>query len=263
MLPDVARGTVVTRFLSGARCAASGIGFTLRHGALLRWSLVPMVVQLAIFVALVVAGWQFLGDLPAPEAGHWYSFLGTLLKVVVAVLMVIAGALLAIFLGGIVCDPFYDILSERTESILLGRDVGEPFSVSAAVAGIVRELLATVARLAVYGGGQLALLLLGLTGVGSVVAVPLSLAWTWLFVAVGALSRSQARHQIAGGKRFSAAFGNTAVALGFGAAGWLLAYLPFTAAFLVVGGTRLYLSLAAHDRVASALADADKRRLVG
>jgi uncharacterized protein involved in cysteine biosynthesis len=169
--------------------------------------------------------------------------------------------LFTLLVGGVVCDPFYDLVSEATEEILIGRTVGEPFSVSKVIAGIVRELGATVLRLAVYLVVAAPLWLVSLTGVGGVVAAPLMLAWTWAFVALEGVSRSQARHALAAGTRFSAVTSQKALAIGFGALGWIMAYIPLTAPFLVVGGTRLFLALAAHDRLPSKLTPEEKARV--
>lgn len=263
-LADVGAGSFLSRFLNGARFAASGIALTLRTRRLLLWSLVPMFVQAIIFAALVVGGGRFLDDIIARvglEDGHWYSFIGSVLYVALVVLLVVASIIASIFIASVVCDPFYDVLSEATESVLLGREVGMPFSVPLVVKGIVTELGATLWRLAIFLSVAVPLWLIGLTGVGSIIAVPASLAWSWMFVALAFLSRSMARHCIPGKKRMSALFEQKACALGFGAVGWLLAYIPLTAPFLVVGATRMYLSLAAYERIESNLTATDKATL--
>lgn len=61
--------------------------------------------------------------------------------------------------------------------------------------------------------------------------------------------------------RFLIIFTRPAVALGFGAAGWLMSHLPLTYPFLVVGGTRLHLALAAWDRLDSDLTEPDEAAL--
>lgn len=265
-LSDVTTGSFLDRVLNGARFAASGVAFTLRHFRVLRWALVPMVIQVAIFAALVALGLSYVAEMAAalgPEPGHWYSFLGAVLEVALVVLLLVVGAVATLLLGSVVCDPFYDGLAEATESILLARDVGEPFTLAGVLRGVLRELGATILRLTLYLGVAIPLWILGLTGIGSIVAVPASLAWTWFFVAIEGLARSQARHKLPGGQRFSAVFQHKALALGFGAVGWLFAYIPLTAPFLIVGGTRLFLALAAHDRVPSTLSLPDKARLKG
>ncbi len=264
-LHDVGAGSFFSRFLNGARFAASGISLTLRNRRLVLWSLVPMVVQAVIFAALVVLGSRFLDDIIeriAPDDGHWYSFIGSVLYVALVVLLVVASVIASIFIASVVCDPFYDVLSEATESVMLGREVGLPFSVPLVVRGILLELGATLWRLSIFLAVALPLWLISLTGVGGIIAVPLSLAWSWMFVALAFLSRSMARHAIPGKKRMSALYEQKACALGFGAVGWLMAYIPLTAPFLVVGATRLYLALAAHDRIASNLTPQDKATLL-
>ena len=263
---DVGGGFFLGRFLSGAKFAASGIGFTFAHKRLLMWSLIPMAVQALIFAALVAGGAFFIGDVVdhvRPEPGHWYSFLGAVLWFAAVVLLVVASVVASLLIGSVVCDPFYDNLSEVTESILVGRDVSTKFTVGSVVEGILRELLALPVRLGLYVGVSLILWAIGLTGAGSIVAVPLSLMWTWLFVALAGWSRSLARHAVPGRRRLAGLFRMPSLALGFGAVGWVMSYVPLTYPFLVVGGTRLYLALAAHDRIDSSLSDDDKRALRG
>lgn len=264
LLPDAAAGTFLDRFSAGARFAASGIAFTLKRPRLLAWAFVPMVVHVALLVFLVWAGAEHVGALSerwGPAADSAFSFLRPVLTLLLLGGLLLVSLVVSLLVGGVVCDPFYDTLSEATESVLLGRDVGQPFSLSGAVQGTLRELSATVPRLAIYLAVAVPLWLLGLTGVGAVVAAPASLAWNWLFVTLSALERSMSRHALTGRARLSALFAQPAGALGFGAVGWGLAHLPFTLPFLVVGGTRLYLALAAWDRVPSNLTDSDKRAL--
>lgn len=265
-LPDVAAGPPLARFWSGVTFTASGIGFTLRNGRLLRWSLIPMAVHVTLFIVVVVAGVTRIDDVVArfgPDPGHWYSFVGAVLGLGLAVALVFVSALASLLVGGVVCDPFYDVLAEQTEALLLGRDVGQPLTAGSVLRGIVLELWASASRLVVYLLGAVPLWILGLTGAGSIVAAPASLAWAWLFVALTALSRGMARHALPGSARLAAVFSQKACALGVGCVGWMLAYVPFTAPLLVVGGTRFYLALAAWDRVPSSLTEEDKRALRG
>jgi hypothetical protein len=144
---DIAGGSVPARFLSGAGFAASGIVFALKQPRVLAWAVIPMMIQAAIFFFLLVMSFRQLDALVerlGPEEGHWYSFLATLLFVGLAVAAVLLSNLLAMLVGSVVCDPFYDLISESTEQALLGRTVGEPFSVVGMVSGIARELVITV-----------------------------------------------------------------------------------------------------------------------
>lgn len=263
-LPDAAAGPFLSRFSSGARFAASGIVLTVRSPRLLVWALVPMVVHVALcalFISLGAGSIDELANRWGPDPSSTFAFARILLVGLLwggLLLVSLMGSMLA---GAVVCDPFYDLLSETTESLLLGRSVGAPFSLAGALRSVVAELGSTAARFAVYLAVAVPLWLLGLTGVGSVISVPALLAWNWVFVALGALERSMARHGVVGSGRIRALFAQPACVLGFGAVAWMLATVPLTMPFLVVGGTRLYLALAAWGHVTSKLNVDDKRAL--
>jgi CysZ protein len=263
----------VQRFLGGAGAAVDGALFTLKAPRLRLLALVPMVLHVVLFVGLLVAAFAFVVDplrqlLPAPDPAATgnalatvgnlvLQFVGDVLAVVVAVVGAFVGA---VAVGGVIADPLYDVLSERTEELLLGHTIGTPVTVGSVVAGIVREGGATLVRLAIWGTGAVVLALLSATP-AVVVAAPLSLAWTALFTAWEYLSRSLTRHTVHIGGRLNAIFSDKATFLGFGGAAMVLSALPLSAPLLVVGATRLYLARAALGHVASRLTDADRARL--
>jgi len=265
---DAAEPAFVARFVAGARAALDGAAVVFAEPRLRLLAVVPMVVHVALFVALLSAGLMWgagpLGDRLAPadaaDTGSFSSLLETLARVAAVFLVVVGSFVGAVVAGSVVCDPLYDVLSERTEELLLGRAVGEPLSVGSVVAGILREASATAVRLCVWGAGFVVLTALSFTPL-VVVAAPLSFAWTALFSAWEYLSRSLSRHAVHIGGRFGAVFSHKATFLGFGAAATVLSTLPLTAPLLVVGGTRAYLALAARGRVASRLTDDDRARL--
>jgi hypothetical protein len=118
--------------------------------------------------------------------------------------------------------------------LLVGRDVATRSSWTTFISGIIMEFQSLPWQLGVYAMVAGPLWLLSFPGVGSVIAMPPTLAWTWMFVSLSGLSRSLSRHAV-----------------------------PLTYPFLVVGGTRLHLALAAHDRLDSNLSADDKRVLLG
>jgi uncharacterized protein involved in cysteine biosynthesis len=263
-LKDAGPGFSPLGFWAGARFALGGIRFTFQHKRLLALSIVPMLAQGAIFAGLLWASWSLLTTLGAalrPAPGHWYSFVGGLEWVMAGLFSVIIALLLTLLLTNAVCDPFYDLLSEVTESLLLGRPVSQPTTFNSVLGGMVTEVLALPWRVAIYALLTVPLWLVSLTGVAAVVTVPLTLAWTWMFFALSGLSRSLARHAVSRPRRLWVVFARPTVSLGFGAVGWLLSHIPLTTPFLVVGGTRLHLSLAAHDRLESNLGETDKLAL--
>lgn len=282
-MKNPAEGGVVGRVFFGLRSVFSGFGVVLSDARLFGLSLIPMAIHLLLLITLLWAGFTYaagpLIDLLGPSAKEaaaagtavaetsfmadvGSSIWAAAVNVLVGAFVVAIGLMLSLLLGSVVCDPFYDLISERTEALHLGRDVGDPFNVGVIVQGIIRELVATLIRLAVYAIVAVPLWLLSFTP-AAVVATPVAMVWTWLFVAYEFLSRSLARHAVDPSKRMRPFFSHKALFLGFGALGWLLSFVPFTAPLLVAGGTRLYLGLAAWDQVPSRLSDADKALLRG
>ena len=175
--------------------------------------------------------------------------------------LVLGGALVgAVLAGSVLCDPFYDLLSERTEQLLLGRSVEGPMTIRSVLVGAIREAAASLVRFTTWATGALLLALLSLTP-AVVVTGPLSFAWTWLFAAWEYFSRSFARHGLGAGGGLRVVSANKAHLLGFGAVAAGLSLLPFTAPFLVVGATRAYLSLAARGEAPSRLSGEEQGRL--
>lgn len=269
--PDPTAGGALRRLARGVVAALSGIGLVLSDARLLVLSLIPMAIHVLLFGAILGVGVTYAVDPvvawlgpsgPAGEgffasAGHavWAVAVNILVWVLVIGLSVVS----ALVVGSIVCDPFYDALSERTEELHVGHPVGEPFSV-AVVAGIGRELTATILRLTIYIAVAIPLWLLSLTP-AAVVATPLGLLWTWLFFAYEFLARPMARHAPVAGDRMKALFGHKALFVGFGVVAWALSFIPLTAPLLVVAATRLYLTLAADDAAPSGMSPQDREIL--
>jgi uncharacterized protein involved in cysteine biosynthesis len=264
---------VVARFGRGLKLALGGFGLVFSDATLLGLSIIPMVVHAALLAALLVAGAAWVVDPMtawlAPETTSTTTDVAMAVgrtvwavAVVVLVWVLVVGLSLvgALVAGSIICDPFYDALSERTEALHLGRDVGVPFSVAGALQGIVRELTATMLRLVVYATVAIPLWGLAFTPLG-VVATPLGLVWTWLFFAYEFLARPMMRHVDGATGRFRVLFAHKALFTGFGAVAWLTSFVPLTAPLLIVAATRLYLTLAADGAAPTTLPADDVARL--
>jgi uncharacterized protein involved in cysteine biosynthesis len=257
-------------FMAGFRAAFAGLFVVSGDSRLFLLSLLPMLVQLGLLVGALAAvvvfavpageAWvlSWLGLLSSQEGStsEWAQALFTVVKVAVKLgvfsVGVVAAYVTALLASSAVCDPFFDVLSERTEELYLGKTVSPPFSLRLVVVGIGREAGASLWRLALWMAVGLPLWLLSFTFLG-VVTGPLSLLWTWWMTSYEFLSRSLVRHSVDSRSRFKALFAHPALFIGFGAGAALLSIVPLTSPFLVVGATRLYLALAARGAVPSAL----------
>jgi uncharacterized protein involved in cysteine biosynthesis len=264
---DVGGGSVPRRFIRGALSVPAGVGVVFTDAKLVSLCFVPMLVHALLFLVLLWVGFTQLAgpaiDAIAPAAGDtswWASILSVVVGVVVGVAVVVVSVVASVLIGSVVCDPFYDLLSEQTEIVLVGRSVGKPFALARVPYEIARELGATILRLLVWGVVAVPLWALAFTPL-SIVAAPLGVVWTWLFLSYEFLSRSLVRHAVEPKDRFKPLFDHKALCLGFGSLSWLASFVPFTAPLLVVGATRLYLTLAAWDRAPSLLTPEEKARL--
>jgi|GEM_PF-305787 len=272
-LDDLSSKGVFGRFFGGLKMAMSSVGFTFKHSSLRGLAVVPTLIHIALFAGLVATGFYFIGDIidwahiDPGDSGFW-KFVSSTLDVMVGIFagtLFVAGGVVGTAIGGnILCGPIYDLLSERTELIVLGRSHAPAFSFKQVFSDLVQDILLGFFRFMVYLAGLITIFLIGLIPiVGQIGAPILSMLWTWLFLALTFTDNSFVRHTISANERLGTIFSEKAVNLGFGFGAWLCMFFPPLAPALVVGGTRKYLALAARDKVPSKLTEGDKALLRG
>jgi CysZ protein len=143
--------------------------------------------------------------------------------------------------------PLHDPLSEATEE-RCGDFTAPAFSLAATARGIVESLTHTLMRVALMLLGLLVLFPLHLIPVaGSVLWVVLSSVWSMFWIAAEHLSNPMARHLRPFKQVLAALRGRLPLALGFGAALYVLLWVPVLNFFLmpvaVVAGTLLFRGL--------------------
>lgn len=269
---DLANKSVAGRATGGLGFAMSGIQLALGR-ANLRWiALACVALNLVIYGVLVWLGWTWIDAvnawLPDPAAHEGIvSWLLTAMNAGVKVLLFMGWLLVSIWMalavGNILAGPLFDMLSERTEELLLGRTHAPPFSIGLAIKLAVKEVFVQLTLLLVYVPLVIAIFFVGLIPlVGALLGPALAWSLSALWVTLGLTGPALARHELGASARVSMVFGNKAMAAGFGAIGGIpfvsFLALPLLSPALVVGGTQMYLALAAWDRVPSKLTDADK-----
>lgn len=243
---------------SAPRAFFIGLGLPFRALSLIARS--PKLLGLAALMGLVAAGtlagvgaWLWSASREWAEtlvAGRQDSTWGAAAAATVHVALFVGGFVLsALTVPQLALAPLQDPLSEATEA-RVAAFTPPPFSVRALVRGTVESLSHTLLRLAAMAVGLLVLAPLNLIpGAGSVLWVALSSTWTMFWLGVEHLSTPASRHLVSFRQVVGALARRPALALGFGAALWVLLWVPVLNVLLlpiaVVAGTLLFRAMVA------------------
>jgi CysZ protein len=269
---DISKKGLFARAQRGLGFLFGGLGQTLSQGDLRLLTIACIALNVVVYTGFVWLGYSFLDDvtawLPSAEGteGVKHFFL-SLLEGVVKVLMFVAWLLFSVWaalaVSNILAGPIFDMMSERVEEKILGRSFAPPFSIALMVKMAVKEILVQLGLLLIYVPLVITVFVIGLVPIiGTLLAPVLAFTLTALWVGIGFTGNATARHELSSAARVRLVFANKALVVGFGAVGGIpfLSFflLPLMSPALVVGGTRMFLALAAWDRVPSKLTDADK-----
>ncbi|MEW5738387.1 MAG: EI24 domain-containing protein [Myxococcota bacterium] len=249
VIPTLSASSRARELFTGLVLPLRALGLIFRTPRLFALSLLAALVTALALVALAVLLWPFGQSLADRLVGHdatWQRVTSAGLGFLFFALLFVVGALTV---PNLLLAPLQDPLSEATE-VRCGDFTAPPFSARAAVRGTLESLAHTLLRLSFMLLGFAVLWPLNLVPVaGGVAWVILSSAWSMFWLAVEHLSNPMARHlhpfrQVVGalGRRLP-------LALGFGAALWVILWVPVVNFFLmpvaVVAGTLLYRGLLA------------------
>jgi CysZ protein len=164
---------------TGVRDVGRGLAVLKAHPSLWKWLIAPAVISLVLMAAAVVgilhavdpvAGW-LAGHLP----GWLASIAGTLLRVLVLVVLGIAGLFVFTTVAGMIAGPFNELLSEHVEAVITGRPA-PPFSLREFVHGAILGIVHGIRRLVATLVGLALVFALGFVPViGTIAAVPLGI----------------------------------------------------------------------------------------
>ncbi len=217
-----------------------GFGYLMSHKRLWAWVFIPLLLNTALFA--VALNWTVdnLADLLPNFDETWPAWIdwarvavGWLLEVLVWMAAALAAALATLLLAGVINSPFYDVLSEKVESVHFGRDdPGRPWSqLPMDLLRSVRAALSLALRQALV---LLVLFFLSFTAVGA----PLFAVAGMYYAGLAQLDVTLARKLYAGSRRARWARRHWGLVLGTGLP---LSMLPLLAPFGIVGTTLAFL----------------------
>ncbi len=231
-------------FLTGLSLPFRAFALIVRTPKLLGLSLLCALVTAAVLI-LAGAGAWLCGSALASALSPGNSTLRAAAAMTLAVVFTLVFfVVFALTLPNLALAPLQDPISEATEAAV-GQFTPEPFSFGGLVKGTLESLKHTLLRLGVMLVGVVVLLPLNLIpAVGSVAYVILSSTWTMFWSSVEHLSNPMARHLMPFSLVVKTLRKRIGLALGFGAALYVLLWVPVLNFFLmpvaVVAGTLLY-----------------------
>lgn len=249
-VPSFARRTSWKDFFQGLWLPFSALGLLFRSPRLFVLSAISSLVTLASLVLLVVGLWHWTGDLVSllvAQPHHWFGrFLWDVLYALTFALLLVAGANTVPLL---LLAPLQEPLSEATEA-LCGDYASRPFALGEFFRTTAASMGHTLLRVALLLAGHAALLLLNVVpGAGHAAWAICSALWTMGWLAVEYLDSPMTRHRYGFRDVRRIVRQRLPLALGFGAALYVLLWIPVLDFFLipvaVVGGTLLFRGLKA------------------
>ncbi|MCK4536677.1 MAG: EI24 domain-containing protein, partial [Desulfuromonadales bacterium] len=216
---------------------------------LILYILIPFLINLAVFTGAVYLGLEFFGStvveyIPQGEAWYW-----TLLHWFLWVVAVLLTSVLVFFtftvVGNLVASPFNDLLSERTEALLAGRNIDESFSLRQFLSDAWKTVLMEARKMWVFVVVMILILPLNLLpGIGNAIYTVLAISLTLFFLCVEYLSFVMVRKRQFFNDQRRFIFSRKFLMLGFGCGVMAVLAIPFFQFFCiplaVIGATRLW-----------------------
>jgi CysZ protein len=222
--------------------------FIKAHPRLLKYIIVPFLINVVIFSGAVYWGLSFFNSIVVhyiPQGDAWYwailSYFLWTLAILVTMVLVFFGFTV---IGAIIASPFNDILSEKTEELLTGISNEEPFVFKVFLSDAMQTLADESKKIIIFVLLMLFLLPLNLLPGGALPYSALSILLTVFFLVVEYTGYVFSRkHQtFRDQKRF--VFSHKFMMLGFGTGIMGVLAIPFLQFFCiplgVVGATQLW-----------------------
>ncbi len=240
---------IVSRFAGGLFAPLRALRFLLSHPRLLPYAAFPTLINIILVVALFVIGMHYSQELAGhliPNQGQWYWIvLSYAVQIVLVLALLIFGAVIFYILAGIICVPFNEVLSQRTEQICKGHRKDEPFSVRLLAKDIIISLKNEIMRTGIMLVLLLSLVVIFIIPVvGKIFYLIFGNIATMFFLAYDNLDYPLARRRLPFAVKWRFIFRHIPSSLGFGAGALVSVVIPFlnfvVIPLTVVGATILF-----------------------
>lgn len=245
-------------------------GFSLvfsRYRGMAVWWIPPMLITFGLMGTGLWGTLEYYDDLAAwiwtpPQEGDdftatalvWlYAVFETMLGLVVGALSLF----LVAAMSGLVAAPFNDALSEALECRLTGQPAPN-FSLGRVLRDAGAAIRIAIGRMTLYVAIMVPMWIVSLVvpGVGAVIYTVFGMVFTTMYLALDYVDWPATRRGWDWSQRLAWAGRHPGLLIGFGAAVWVLLFIPFlNLAFMpaaVAGGTQLFVDLEGPTRESSA-----------
>ncbi|PLY02223.1 MAG: sulfate transporter CysZ [Desulfuromonas sp.] len=237
------------QFVSGFRTPFASFGFVFRNPGLLRYIVIPFLINLLVFSLVSWLGLNFFSTtvsewIPQGDAWYWatlYYFLWTLAFALTAVVVFFTFTVV----GNLIASPFNELLSERTEELLTATVNDESFSLAQFGRDAIRALLDELKKMTVFVVLMLVIFSFNLIpAFGSLIYAVLATAITLYFLSIEYVSFTMTRKRLGFREQRRFIAGRKRLMLGFSCGVLLLLAIPLVQLLCipmaVIGATRLW-----------------------
>ncbi len=240
---------IVGRFFRGLFAPLRGLRFLIAHPRLAAYAVFPTIINIILIIGLFIAGVHFSRTLLEhiiPGGGQWYwMVLFYAAQVILLLALLVFAAVIFYILAGIICVPFNEVLSQKTEQLFEGTAKDEPFSLRLLTRDIVISIKNEIKRTAIMLVLLLFLLIVFfIPVVGKAFYLVFGNLVTMLFLAYDNLDYPLARRRIPFTAKWRFIFRHIPSCLGFGLGALVSVIIPFLNFVIipltVVGATILF-----------------------
>ncbi len=222
----------MTRFSKGFFYPFRAGKYLVGHPRLWKFVLIPFVINVVVFSSLLYFGFLFFDSyvlklVPTGETWYWLFLYYTLWAVAAAVTGVLVFFAFTV-VGNLIASPFNDLLSEKTEELIIGVQSERKFTLAGFWLDAKRILAMESKKMALFVFAMLLLFCLNfLPGIGNLLFSLLAFLLTISFLAVEYLSFVTSRKEITFRQLRRHFFSRFALLAGFGTGVFVLLAIPF------------------------------------
>jgi len=222
----------VKRFILGFSAPLRGAGFLLKHPRLLKYTIIPTIINIVLVVSFYLLSMFFLLRLldrwiPAADAWYW-----GILSWIVAILLMLVFLLVAVvffyIIAGVIYVPFNELLSIKVEELIKKNRRDETFSIRVMTLDIWLSITNELKRTFLYLTTMGALFVLNLLPVvGSGIYIIIAGVITPLFLAYDFMDHPLGRRRLLFREKRKFIAKNFITMMGFGVAVFIFLFIPF------------------------------------